>query len=89
MKKAQYHPYRRIVCWLQGTHTASNRNSHHILAKLKPIVPAKLYADMEQILLFGALALCHGESSEKNFQAFFDYGNPNLLMQTQQKHLLP
>ena len=30
---------------------------------------------MERILLFGAPALCHGESSEKNFQAFFDYGN--------------
>ena len=64
-----------IVRWLQGTHTASNRSPSAILKKLQPIVPTRLFRDMQRILLLGAPALCHGESTEENFQAFFDYGN--------------
>ena len=64
-----------LVRWIGGPHVNAHRNVPEMLRYLKGKIPDDVYDDCERIYKMGIPRHCNADSSEKNFQAFYKYGN--------------
>lgn len=72
-----------MVRWIGGPHVNAHLNPAAILDKLQTIVSKDIFTDLRRIMTVGAPALCQGEATEENFQAFYKYGNHDSVSNNQ------
>ena len=64
-----------LVRWIGGLHTGAHRDTKACLAYLADKIDADTHSELTRLWMSGAPKFCNAESSERNFQAFFKYGN--------------
>jgi hypothetical protein len=64
-----------LVRWIGGTHVGAHRQTNNILKFLRGRINDDLWTELRRIYLSGLPRQCNAEASEKNFQAFYKYGN--------------
>jgi hypothetical protein len=60
---------------LGGNHVGAHRNVKKILARVKRLLPPKLYRDLRRVLVDGCPAIFNTEGTAKEFQEMYAYGN--------------
>jgi hypothetical protein len=60
---------------LGGNHVGAHRNVKKILARVKHLLPPKLYRDLRRVLVDGCPAIFNTEGTAKEFQEMYAYGN--------------
>ena len=71
-----------LVRWIGGPHVGQHRNVPAILTRLRVAgVPQPTYDHMQRILCQGLPAKVQAFSSERNFQAFRQYGNHTTVLE--------
>ena len=74
------------VRWLGGPHVADYRPHAQTLQKLRESdVDDRVVADLSRILYDGIPAQCNVSSTEKNFSAYFEYGNHSTVEDVPEK----
>ncbi|MGL5936272.1 MAG: hypothetical protein ACRCZI_11700, partial [Cetobacterium sp.] len=70
-----------LVRWVGGPHVAAHRDHHTILQTLASSrVDPVILSDVRRIFLHGIPASCRAVSNEKNFTAFYRYGNHSSVL---------
>jgi hypothetical protein len=65
-----------VVRFIGGQHTAAHRDISAILRELRRAdVDHDVLADLERVFTMGSPAYCNASATERNFRAFFEYGN--------------
>ena len=65
-----------LVRWIGGPHVAQHRDHHATLRSLERAnVSPSVIANIRRIFLDGIPAVCNAHSTERNFQAYYRYGN--------------
>ena len=59
-----------VVRYIEGPHVNQHIDAKAVLEKLKPILTADVYDDVNRILTTGAPALCNAEATHQNFEAY-------------------
>ena len=76
-----------FVRWLGGLHTGSFRNTEAVLSFLRGKIDDDVHDQLHRIWTLGIPQHCNAESSEANFQAFYQYGNHSTVTQAAEKML--
>ena len=64
-----------VVRFIGGPHVNAQIDVPLVLSKLKPVLTADVFEDVQRILVTGAPAKCNAEATNANFQAYLQYGN--------------
>lgn len=77
-----------LVRWIGGPHVAQHRDHTTILQRLRASkIPQAVYNHVERIFLHGIPTYCNVSSTERNFQAFYAYGNHATMNEEPEKTL--
>ena len=76
-----------LVRWIGGTHIGAHRDTDAILSYLRGKIQPDTLADLTRIYRHGIPARCNAEATERNFQAFYRYGNHSTVQNEPEKTL--
>jgi hypothetical protein len=76
-----------LVRWMGGTHVGAHRDTDAILAYLQDKIRPDTLNDLTRIYRQGIPARCNAEATERNFQAFYRYGNHSTVHAEPEKTL--